>query len=235
MHQYPRQGCGRRLQAPSILYEDRDIIVVDKPAGLLTMGSETDRTRTAYFMLTDYVRKGCAKSRNRIFIVHRLDKETSGVIVFAKTIEAKRFLQENWDKTQKKYFAVVHGECKKDSDTISTYLAENSARVVYSTHDPARGKLSHTAYTTLKRTKDFSLLEIVLLTGRKNQIRVHLAGIGHPVVGDTKYGRKDTEHKRLSLHAWTLELEHPFSKEKCVFEAPLPAYFKKFCGGLASS
>ena len=129
-----------------ILHEDRDILVVDKPAGLLTIGTESDKSRTAYFILTDYVRKGSARSRNRVFIVHRLDRETSGVLVFAKSEEAKLRLQGEWGETEKKYLAVVHGRCRKSAETITTYLAENKAHVVYSTPDPAKGKLSHTAY-----------------------------------------------------------------------------------------
>jgi tRNA pseudouridine32 synthase/23S rRNA pseudouridine746 synthase/23S rRNA pseudouridine1911/1915/1917 synthase len=158
-----------------ILYEDEDILVVDKPAGLLTIGTDTDKEHTAYFILMDYVRKGQAKSRKRVWIVHRLDRETSGVLVFAKSEEAKRRLQDRWEETEKKYLAVVHGNLKKKSDTMTTYLAENKARVVYSTSDHAKGKLAHTAYRVLRETKDFTLLEVDLLTGRKHQIRVHRA------------------------------------------------------------
>jgi 23S rRNA pseudouridine1911/1915/1917 synthase len=193
-----------------ILYEDRDILVVDKPAGLLTIGTDSDKSHTAYFVLTNYVRKGCARSRNRVLIVHRLDRETSGVLVFAKSEEAKLRLQREWPATEKMYLAVVHGKCKRPSETITTYLAENKAHVVYSTSDPAKGKLSHTAYRLLKQTKDFALLEVDLLTGRKNQIRVHLAGIGHPIVGDKKYGNADA-FPRLALHARTISFQHPMS------------------------
>ena len=150
-----------------ILYEDRDILVVDKPAGLLTIGTERDKSHTAYFILTDYVRKGCARSRNRVFIVHRLDRETSGVLVFAKSEEAKLRLQAAWGETEKKYLAVVHGRCQKSAETITTYLAENTAHVMYSTSDPAKGKLSHTAYRVLKQTKDFALLEVDLVDGQE--------------------------------------------------------------------
>ncbi|MGH7847774.1 MAG: RluA family pseudouridine synthase, partial [Candidatus Binatia bacterium] len=143
-----------------ILHEDRDILVVDKPAGLLTIGTDTDKTRTAYFILTDYVRKGYRKSRNRIFIVHRLDRETSGILVFAKSQEAKFCLQNQWKETEKEYLAVVHGQCDKKSETITTYLAENKAHIVYSTSDTTKGKLSHTAYRVLKQTKDFALLKV---------------------------------------------------------------------------
>jgi RluA family pseudouridine synthase len=215
-----------------ILYEDRDILVVDKPAGLLTVGTDTDKSRTAYFILTDYVRKGSARSRNRVFIVHRLDKETSGILVFAKSGEAKLRLQGQWQETEKKYLAVVHGKCKRRSETITTYLAENKAHVVYSTSDAARGKLSHTAYRALKQTKDFALLEVDLLTGRKNQIRVHLAGIGHPIVGDKKYGKGGASYARLALHAGAISFKHPFSGKQLAFSAKVPGYFSKLVGGI---
>ena len=214
----------------TILYEDRDLLVVDKPSGLLTIGTEREKDRTAYFALTEYVRKGAARSRNRIFIVHRLDRETSGVLVFAKTIEAKVSLQSRWDETKKRYLAVVHGKCEKRSETITTYLAENSAHGVYSTADPRKGKLAHTAYTVLKETKDFTLLDVELLTGRKHQIRVHLADRGHPVVGDKRYGRADRAHGRLALHARSLAFRHPVSGKELTFGAKAPAYFRELVG-----
>ena len=214
----------------ALLYEDRDILVVNKPAGLLTVGTDREKERTAYFALTDYVRKGVAKARDRIFIVHRLDRETSGVLVFAKNVEAKLCLQRRWDETRKRYLAVVHGTCRKHSETITTYLAENSAHGVYSTADPTKGKLSHTAYVVLKETKDFALLDVELLTGRKHQIRVHLADRGHPVVGDTKYGRAKTPFKRLALHARFLSLRHPVTGDDFRFEAKPPAFFKELVG-----
>ena len=171
-----------------ILHEDNDILVVSKPSGLLTMGTNAEKSKTAYCALTNYVRKGIAKSSKRIFIVHRLDRETSGILIFAKNEKAKITLQSNWQDTEKKYLAIVHGQCAKQSDTIATYLVENKAHNVYSTSDSKKGKLARTAYTVLKETTNFSLLEITLLTGRKHQIRVHLADIGHPVVGDETYG-----------------------------------------------
>jgi RluA family pseudouridine synthase len=228
-------GPGHRLLPKRIviIYEDRDILVVNKPAGLLTIGTDKEKLRTAYFILTDYVRKGQAKSRKRVFIVHRLDRDTSGVIVFAKTPEAKQFLQSHWDETTKKYLAVVHGTCEKASETISTYLAENKARSVYSTTDTAKGRQARTAYKVLKQTEDFALLDIDLLTGRKHQARVHLADIGHPVVGDDRYGKgKGKEgYKRLALHATSISFTHPSSGEQVTFEAAVPRYF----GRLVSS
>jgi RluA family pseudouridine synthase len=183
--------------------------------------------------LTDYVRKGCAKSRNRIFIVHRLDREVSGILVFAKTPEAKASLQSQWERTDKKYLAVVHGHFADQTGKFSSYLAENTALVVYSTLDKKKGKLAHTGYRVLKETAEFSLLEIDLLTGRKHQIRVHLAENGRPIVGDKKYGPGDKDHTRLALHAHSISFTHPFSGKPLTFSAPIPRYISGLVGGIA--
>jgi RluA family pseudouridine synthase len=228
-----RSRPGRLPHGLVILHEDRDLLVVDKPPGLLTVGTETDKSRTAYFILTDYVRQGNARCRNRLFVVHRLDRETSGVLIFAKSEAAKHRLQSAWSETEKKYLAVVHGRCKRQSETITTYLAENKAYVVYSTPDPAKGKLSRTAYRVLKQTKDFALLEVTPLTGRKNQIRVHLAGIGHPIVGDRKYGSAHDCHAGLALHAWLISFAHPFSGQRLTLAAKVPSHFHKLIGRIA--
>jgi RluA family pseudouridine synthase len=211
----------------SILYEDSDILVAVKPFGLLTMGTDRDKSRTLYALLTDYVRKGYSRSSKRIFIVHRLDRDTSGILIFAKSMEAKLRLQGQWEQTEKKYVAVVHGRCKQREGTIATYLTENKAQLVYSTTDAAKGKLSRTAYRVLKDTKEFSLLEVTLLTGRKHQIRVHLAEIGHPVVGDKKYGKTQDAYNRLALHARSISFIHPVSGKRLSFETGLPQYFNK--------
>lgn len=232
-----RPHRGRLQPSLAILYEDRDIVVVDKPPGLLTMGTPGDKIRTAYFILTDYVRKGQPKSRHRIFIVHRLDRDTSGVLLFAKSEAAKFRLQDEWQATRKKYFAVVRGRCEKAADTISTYLAENRAHVVYSTDDKSRGKLAITSYSVLEQGAHAALLEIDLLTGRKHQIRVHLAEIGHPVIGDKKYGHEEHPARvgkgsragtptRLALHAASISFNHPFDGRPMTVATPLPAAFR---------
>jgi tRNA pseudouridine32 synthase/23S rRNA pseudouridine746 synthase/23S rRNA pseudouridine1911/1915/1917 synthase len=213
-----------------ILHEDRDILVIDKPPGLLTIATDKEKTRTAYSHLTEYVRKGSRTSRKRIYIVHRLDRETSGILVFAKSLQAKLNLQRQWKSVQKKYLAVVHGRCKVRAETISSYLAETTARRVYSTNDRDNGLLSHTAYRVLKQSKSCALLEIDLLTGRKHQIRVHLAGIGHPIVGDRKYGKSSREHQRLALHAHCLTFKHPFSGALLTFETQMPPYLHVLVG-----
>ena len=204
--------------------------MIDKPPGLLTIATDKEQSRTAYAYLTDYVRKGSATSHKRIFIVHRLDRETSGILIFAKTMEAKLSLQGQWDTTQKTYLAVVHGICEKKSDTITTYLAETAAYEVYSTNDSVKGLLSTTAYRVLKQAKRCALLEIDLLTGRKHQIRVHLAGIGHPIVGDKRYGTEGKGHNRLALHAQSISFKHPFSGTMMTFETQVPPLFYTLVG-----
>ena len=220
------------LKGIKIIYEDRDILVVDKPPGLLTIASTTEKEKTAYHILTDYVRKGYAKSPKRIFIVHRLDRDTSGIVIFAKDERAKNSLQDQWDKTEKKYLAVVYGKFPEKSGIITSYLAENVAHVVYSTQNRSVGKLSTTAYKVLKETRDLSLLEVDLITGRKNQIRVHLAEKGHPIVGDQKYGKKDNIHKRMALHAYSISFLHPWNGKRMILTTAVPVYFTSLVGNI---
>jgi RluA family pseudouridine synthase len=230
MRRRPNPGARFVSKGLVVLYEDKDILVVDKPAGLLTVATERERSRTAHSLLTDYIRKGCGRSQKRAFVVHRLDRETSGVLIFAKSEEAMLRLKDQWKQTEKKYLAVVHGRCEKSSETITTYLAEDNAYNVYSTTDSTKGRLSQTVYKVLRVTKGLSLLEVVLLTGRKNQIRVHLAGIGHPIVGDTKYGNEDESQPRMALHARFISFRHPFSGERLTFESEVPAFFASLVG-----
>lgn len=210
----------------TILYEDQHILVVDKMYGLLTMGTDREKEKTAYFLLNEYVKKGNGRSRNRVFIVHRLDRDTSGLLVFAKNEHAKRFLQDNWKGFSKKYYAVVHGNLQEKEGEISSYLFESKAYKVYSVSDPEKGKFSKTGFKVMKESDTYSLLEINLFTGRKNQIRVHLSDEGHPVVGDKIYGKTETGIKRLALHAFSLTITHPFTKKEMNFETGLPLYFK---------
>ena len=216
----------------SILYEDRDILVVDKVSGLLTVSNEKTRDNTAYYLLTEYVRKGNRKSRHRVFIVHRLDRDTSGVLVFSKNENAKRYLQEEWQRFHKKYYALVHGTLPEKEGVMTSYLAENRVHKMYAVADPTKGKLSKTGYKVLRESQQYSLLEIDLLTGRKNQIRVHLSDRGCPVVGDKKYGVREEGIKRLTLHAASLTIVHPHSKEKMTFTTKVPAYFESLLKGV---
>jgi tRNA pseudouridine32 synthase/23S rRNA pseudouridine746 synthase/23S rRNA pseudouridine1911/1915/1917 synthase len=214
----------------ALLYEDADVIVVDKPCGLLTMGTDRDKSRTVHSILNDYVRKGNPKSRNRVYIVHRLDRDTSGILLFAKSEQAKQFLQSDWENTTKIYLTVVFGHLSEPVGTISSYLTENAAFTVYSTPDPAKGKLSQTAYSLVKELKGLSLLRIHLLTGRKHQIRVQFAEKGHPVVGDRKYAKSHAAYPNLALHACSICFTHPVSGAKLRFETKIPPLFTKMVG-----
>jgi tRNA pseudouridine32 synthase/23S rRNA pseudouridine746 synthase/23S rRNA pseudouridine1911/1915/1917 synthase len=218
----------------TVLYEDKDIIVVEKPCGLLSIGTDRDKSRTVHTILNDYVRKGNPHSRNRVYIVHRLDRETSGILILAKSEAAKTFLQGHWQETDKRYLTVVYGSLTPKAGTISSYLTENSAFTVYSTPDPKLGKLSHTEFRVLKESKGFSLLEIHLLTGRKHQIRVHLSEKGHPVVGDRKYGKGNDAYATLALHASSISFTHPVSGSHLAFETGIPDFFTRLVGKIES-
>jgi len=214
----------------TLLFEDADILVVDKPGGLLTIGTDRDKSRTVHSILNDYVRRGNPKSRNRVYVVHRLDRDTSGILIFARTEQAKLFLQSDWDRTEKRYLTVVSGRPVPPRGTISSYLVENAALTVYSTPDPAGGKLAHTEYNVVKERNGLSLLLVHLLTGRKHQIRVHMAEKGCPVVGDRKYGREPSASPHLALHSWSISFTHPASGARLRFETAIPSLYLRLVG-----
>ncbi|MDU0459216.1 MAG: RluA family pseudouridine synthase [Geobacteraceae bacterium] len=219
----------------TIIYEDRDLIVIEKPCGLLSIGAGRDRARTVHTILNEYVRKGNPRSRNRVYIVHRLDRDTSGLLILARSEAAKCFLQEHWQETEKHYLTVVHGTFVPAEGTISSNLAENSAHRVYSTSDAASGKLSLTGYRVMKEAKGFSLLDIHLLTGRKHQIRVHMSENGHPVVGDRIYGRKNDACATLALHARSISFTHPVNGKRLAFATGIPDIFTRLVGKIGEA
>ncbi len=210
-----------------IVYEDDDLIVVNKGYGLLSMGTDTKSEGTAYWLLRDYVKR--LDPKNKIFIVHRLDQQTSGLMVFAKNMKAKEELQHNWNNMvlERKYIAITEGAPEEPEGEIRSYLAENSVHEVYSTKDPKEGKLAVTRYKTLKVRGKYAMLEMQLDTGRKNQIRVHLKDLGHPIVGDRRYGADVSPIHRLALHAQTLRFIHPVTRRDMNFTCPLPIGFSK--------
>ncbi|MCX5806399.1 MAG: RluA family pseudouridine synthase [Proteobacteria bacterium] len=215
-------------QGLHILYEDQDIIVIDKSSGLLTVKANYEKQKTAHQILTDYIRRGSTRSSRQIFVVHRLDRETSGVLVFAKSFEAMENLKQQWGSVVKKYLAVVHGVLTEKNGTITSYLAENDDYEVSSVKEPEKGKLAITKYKVIKETDRFSLLEIELLTGKKNQIRVHLFEKGYPIVNDDKYSNKRKIDGPLALHSQYLTFNHPHSGKRLIFEAKVPDYFNTF-------
>ncbi len=212
----------------AIIYEDSDILVVEKPAGLLTMGTEREKEVTLYFMLNEYERSKAKDGQDRVFIVHRLDRDASGLIMFAKNNTSKRTLQRHWELVTKKYYAITEGTPEKRSGTIENYLREDAFRRVYSVsknHPEAQRAVTH--YRVLRDNGGYALLEVTLETGRKNQIRVHLSGLGCPIMGDEKYGAKSDPFRRLALHACLLSFSHPATGELKTFRSSLPAPFKK--------
>lgn len=215
-------------QGLTILYEDQDLIVIDKSSGLLTVEANYEKEKTAHNILTTYVRRGSSSSTKQLFVVHRLDRETSGVLVFAKSFNAQQNLKRQWGTVKKKYLAVVHGIMAEKSGTISSYLAENEDYEVSSVSDPEKGKLAITRYKVIKESAKFSLLEIDLLTGKKNQIRVHLFEKGHPIVNDDKYSNIGKTGGRLALHSQSLTFNHPHSGKRMTFEAKVPCCFGSY-------
>jgi 23S rRNA pseudouridine1911/1915/1917 synthase len=205
-----------------ICFEDAALLVVDKPPDLLTIASEAEQEKTVYFQLTEYLRGNDVHSRERVWIVHRLDRETSGIMVFAKTPQAKGLLQTGWDQAEKRYQAVVEGRLPSDQGTFRSYLDETNPFQVFSVPRSPTTRHAVTHYRVLQRGKNRTLVELTLETGRRHQIRVHLAEAGCPIVGDKKYGAKTNPAKRLGLHSWSLRLLHPVSGEEHRFESELP-------------
>lgn len=208
-----------------IVYEDEHIIVVNKGYGLLSVGNDKVKEGTAYSILRSYVKD--VDMRQKLFIVHRLDQHTSGLMVFAKTMEAKEGLQHNWNNMvrQRQYVCVVEGKLDPAEGEVRSYLAENSKFLVYSTDNPSEGKPALTRYKAVKTGSGYTLVEVELETGRKNQIRVHMSDLGHPIAGDRRYGATTSPIHRLALHARTLVFIHPITRQLMEFETPVPPPF----------
>ncbi len=214
-----------------ILFEDDDLIVVDKDAGLLSIATAKEKERTAHYQLMEYVRR--QHPANRIFVVHRLDKDTSGVMMFAKNERAKHVLQNAWRDMVKErsYVALVEGEVNDQEGTITSWLKETKTRLMYSSPTEGDGLRADTHFKKIQANNSYTLLDVELETGRKNQIRVHMQDIGHPIVGDKKYGSKKKGIGRLGLHARALAFTHPKTKEIMRFEVDAPDIFYNKTGG----
>jgi 23S rRNA pseudouridine1911/1915/1917 synthase len=215
-------GSGRRL---TIVFEDADIIVVDKRAGLLSMAAGAQQGMCAYSLLSEHVKK--SHPRNKVFIVHRLDRETSGLMMFARNPTVQAQLQQSWEESvlERIYVAVVEGQVAKPEGTITSWLKEDKALVMRSSPVPNDGQKATTHFRVLQSNRRHSLLELSLETGRKNQIRVHLQDLGHSVIGDLKYGASEDPIRRVALHARVLSFRHPVTGEVKRFETPIPADF----------
>lgn len=217
----------RQMRGINVVYEDNDLIVVNKNAGLLSMATDKEKRNTVYRMLSSYVKEDDKNAR--VFIVHRLDRETSGLMIFAKNREMQELLQESWKQTvqERSYLAVIDGQLDPAEGTVSSYLFESKAFIVYSSQDPEKGEKAITHYKTVKSNEYYSLLKINLETGKKNQIRVHLQDLKHPIIGDKKYGSSSNPIGRLGLHAWVLAFTHPRTNENLRFETSIPGSFLK--------
>ena len=209
----------------NIIYEDNELIVINKPSGLLTIATDKEKRKTAYALLSKYVKM--EHPENKIFVIHRLDRETSGLLLFAKNESIKQQIQENWTTTidQRTYVGVVEGEVQQQEGTIVSWLYESKAFIVYSSRDPQHGQKAITHFKKINGNNNFSLLQINLETGRKHQIRVHMQDIGHPIIGDKKYSSTQSPLRRMGLHAQVLAFTHPKTGELCRFETEIPKKF----------
>jgi 23S rRNA pseudouridine1911/1915/1917 synthase len=215
------------LRKLNLLYEDEHLLVIEKSAGLLSVATAKEIEETAFSILKSYVRK--VHHRSELYIVHRLDRDTSGIMMFAKSKEIQQKLQDNWENavTKRIYYAVVEGHVQKTAGEIVSCLRENKSLIMYSSKTPGDGQKAVTRYRVLKSNARYSLLEVSLQTGRKNQIRVHLQDIGHSIAGDKKYGAATNPLGRLGLHAGILEFFHPATGKSMHFETPVPAVLEK--------
>ena len=205
-----------------ILYEDKFLIIVNKPANLLTISTDKEKDRTLYSYVYDYLKK--KNKRNKVFIVHRLDKDTSGIVMFAKDEIIKHNMQDNWDKIKRNYVAIVNGKVEKTKGVLKSYLNETKTHYTYSVQDK-NGKLAITEYEKILENKKYTMLSLNLKTGRKNQIRVQLADMGNSIVGDKKYGIKKDPIRRMALHANYMEFTHPKTNEKIIIDIDIPNSF----------
>ena len=205
-----------------IIYEDKDIIAVYKTCHYLTVASESEKDNTLYHEVREYL----SKKNQRVFIVHRLDRDTSGIVIFAKSEKNKYYLQNNWTSFQRKYYAVCHGNFTSDSGEMKSYLYEDDFHFVKETINKKIGKLAITNYRVIRDNKRYSLLDIDIKTGRKNQIRVQLNNINHPILGDKKYGIKDN-YKDMYLEAYYLKIIHPKTKKTLELELPMNEEYTK--------
>ena len=206
-----------------IIYEDKYLIIVNKPSGEFTISRDNHYDNNLYDEVKEYVKK--QNPKNKIFIVHRLDKDTSGLVLFAKNEKVKYDLQSNWQNVERKYYAVVIGKLNETNATLKDLLYETKGLDVVVTNIKKIGKLAITNFDVIKNNNKYSLLDINIETGRRNQIRVQLANIGHPIIGDKKYGK--VKYKRMMLEAYYLKFVHPVTKKVCCAELPLNNDFEK--------
>jgi len=213
------------VQAPvPIIFEDDYLLVVEKPPGLLTYGKKGTGGTSLYRILKDFIKQR-SSGRQRVYVVHRLDREVSGLVLFAKDEKIQQQIKANWKGTKKLYYALVEGRPENEGGTLRSWLKEGPGRKMTEVNKPDGAKLAVTHYRILKKLPGYTLLEIEPETGRKNQVRVHLAGLGHPLVGDRRYGAAEEVLRRIRLHAFYLSFIHPVSGRFLEFRNPMPRAF----------
>lgn len=218
-----RPGIATKASLPfPVLYEDQYIIVIDKPAGINT--SSVDGSSSIQWIISEFL-KNVSKGIVRTYVVHRLDKEVSGVLLLAKSESAMDAIKDKWEETQKHYFALVEGKPENPEGTIKSWLVEDNVMKMHSVSDASKGKLAISHYKTIRTIDNYTLLDIRTETGRKNQIRVHLSDIGCPIVGDRKYGASTDFIRRVRLHACSISFPHPVRGEMITVESPMPEGF----------
>lgn len=224
---FSRQFVSLDSSKLKLLWEDDDLVIVAKESGLLSVpaGGRT-REKTAQQLVDDYIY--AQDGRSHAYAVHRLDQFTSGILIFAKNVDVQQKLRNSWNTyiVERRYMAIVEGKPEQPEGEIKTYLVENKNMKVYSTNDAQKGKLSVTRYKVNKSSRGYSQVDVQILTGRKNQIRVHLSDLGCPIAGDRKYGAQSSPWGRLMLHNYFLQFIHPVTKENLSFDLPLPNIFK---------
>lgn len=222
-----RHTGGLMARNMRLVYEDEHLIVIDKNAGLLSMASDNEKYLTAYNILSTYVKS--QKPSNRIFIVHRLDRDTSGLMMFARSEKVQSLMQRDWKRnvTARTYVALVEGKVTEPEGIVKSYIYESKSLIMHSTNDPKKGDLAITRWRLLKSGSEYSLLEVTLETGKKNQIRLHMQETGHSIAGDKKYGASSSPISRLGLHASLLAFIHPVTGKEMRFESKIPAKFRR--------
>lgn len=211
----------------SIIHEDDEFVVLNKASGLISVASEKETQKTAYRLVNEHVQHNDANAR--VFVVHRLDEDTSGVLIFVKNTKLQEALQDDWNNIVKKrgYYAIIEGHLDQETGVVKSFLHKTKTNMMYSGHKSKDGQYAETEYKVIKTNDKYSLVDVNIKTGRKNQIRVHMNDLGHPVVGDKKYGVKNEEAMRLMLHAYELQFVHPFTGKLIKFKANTPRSFEE--------
>lgn len=209
----------------SIIHEDDELVVINKTSGLISVASDKESVKTAFRLVNEHVQHN--DPNGRVFVVHRLDEDTSGVLIFSKSLALKNALQKDWNEivTKRGYYAIVEGQIEEDG-TVKSFLNKTKTNMMFSGYKSKDSQYAETEYKVVKSNANYTLVDVNIKTGRKNQIRVHMNDLGHPVVGDKKYGIKNLEASRLMLHAYEINFIHPFTKKLVKFKAKTPNSFE---------